>query len=183
MKQEKFDYCDPWDRGTYQTGSTNPPKSHNGLTAVLLIAVIFLAGIVSILGIMNIRLFTALNAQNEGTVPLSLYADTDADESSTIIASGAAVGITGEPVTGLYQHYYHLPAGMFITGVAADSDAAVQGVENGDILVSLDGKTVTTNEELTALLDTYSVGDTLQAVLYRDHSQFTVTLTVEEAIG
>ena len=183
MKREKFDYCDPWDQGTYQTGSTNPPKSHNGLIAVLLIAVIFLAGIVSILGIMNIRLFTALNAKNEGTIPLALFSDTNTDDPNAITTFGTALGITGEPVTELYQHYYHLPAGLFITGVSTGSDAAVQGVEIGDILMSLDGKIITTNEELTALLDTYAPGDTLEAILYRDQSQFTVTLTVADAIG
>ena len=58
MKHDEFDYCEPWDQGTYQTGSTQPPKNRGGLMAVLLILVIFLAGLTSVLGIMNIRLFS-----------------------------------------------------------------------------------------------------------------------------
>ncbi len=64
---------DPWDRDTYQTGSTRPPKSHGGLVAVLLMAMILLCGIVSILTILNIRLFREnLQTPTPDTSPLSL---------------------------------------------------------------------------------------------------------------
>ena len=55
---------DPWDQGMYRTGSTQPPKSHRGLIAVLLVTVILLCGVVSILGVMNIRLFRQVNNTN-----------------------------------------------------------------------------------------------------------------------
>ena len=48
---------DPWDRGTYQTGSTTPPKSHGGIIAVGLVLAIFLMGVVSILAMMGISMF------------------------------------------------------------------------------------------------------------------------------
>ena len=410
-------YNDPWDQGTYQTGSTNPPKSRSGLVAGLLMIVIFLAGITSILGILNIRLFSALNSQTDSTVSLSLqagnnatnptdnevssapnvpkqdvtiqivqapesadnisqsggmalqdiYADcidsvvsitctsasgsssgtgvvlaangyivtnchvvqnaqaitvqlsddrqfraslVGADEASdlavlyvdaedlapaqfgdseklrvgdavcaigdplgaglrgtmtngivsainrdittggrtmTLIQTNAALnsgnsggplincygqvigintmkigdymssagveglgfalpsttvvevvgqlinqgyvsgrpylGFTGEPVSALYQYYYRLPAGMFITEVTSGSNADIQGLESGDILISLDGTTVTTVEELTTVLYGYEVGDTVEAVIYRNKKQQTITLTIEEARG
>ena len=47
---------------TYQTGPTQPPKSRRGLIAVLLIAVILLGGVVSILGVANIRLLGRLES-------------------------------------------------------------------------------------------------------------------------
>ena len=421
MKDEHFNhqYPDPWDQDTYQTGSTNPPKNHSGLVTVLLIAVIFLAGITSILGIMNIRLFSALNSQQEATVSMSLHAggektppsnntvvdgtapavprqevtihiaskpetdidDTDngalalqdiydrsigsvvsitcatptggssgtgvvlakngyivtnchvvedanaitvqlsddrvfraslvgADSTSdlavlyvdaqdltpaefgdsenlrvgdtvcaigdplgtelrgtmtngiisainrdittsgrtmTLIQTNAALnsgnsggplidsfghvigintmkigdymnaagveglgfaipsatvvdvvnqlidqgyvsgrpwlGFTGEPVSTLHQYYYRLPAGMFITDVISGSDAALKGLEPGDILISLDGESITTAEELTTALYGYKVGDSIEAVIYRSKKQHTITLTVEEAKG
>ena len=64
-ESEYEDYQDPWDQGVYQTGSTQPPKSHGGLVAILLVMVIFLGGISSALGILNIRLFRQINAQNQ----------------------------------------------------------------------------------------------------------------------
>ncbi len=54
---------DPWDDGVYGTGRTEPPKSHSGIIALLLILVIFLSGIVSLLSFMNIRLFQELTEQ------------------------------------------------------------------------------------------------------------------------
>ena len=421
MNDERFnnEYHDPWDQGTYQTGSTNPPKSRSGLVAVLLIIVIFLAGITSILGILNIKLFSALNSQTDNTVSLSLQAGNDttdptdnrvisnnapdvprqdvtikivqtpqsadnvsqngglalqniyagcidsvvsitcasssgsssgtgvvlaangyivtnchvvenaqaitvqlsddrqfraslvgADETSdlavlyvdaedltpaqfgdsealrvgdavcaigdplgselrgtmtngivsainrdittggrtmTLIQTNAALnsgnsggplincygqvigintmkigdymsstgveglgfaipsttvvdvvgqlidqgyvsgrphlGFTGEPVSALYQYYYRLPEGMFITEVTEGSNADLQGLESGDILISLDGKTITTAEELATALYSYEVGDTIEAVIYRNRKQQAITLTVEEAKG
>ena len=48
---------DPWDQGTYQTGSTTPPKGHGGVIAVALVIAIFLMGVVSILAMMRISIF------------------------------------------------------------------------------------------------------------------------------
>ena len=63
---------EPWDPSIYGTGRTQPPKSHGGLIAVLLVAVIFLGGLVSVLGILNVKLFNELNDQpNEN--PAALY--------------------------------------------------------------------------------------------------------------
>ena len=74
---------DPWDRDSYETGSTKPPKSKGGLVAALLIAVIFLGGITSVLGIMNIHLFRQLN-DNSSDMSFFTPADTQkATESAT----------------------------------------------------------------------------------------------------
>ena len=54
---------EPWDPSIYGTGRTRPPKSHGGLIAVLLVIVIFLGGLVSVLGILNVKLFQELRNQ------------------------------------------------------------------------------------------------------------------------
>ena len=54
---------EPWEENSWQTGSTNPPKSRGGLVAVLLVLVIFLSGIVPVLGILNVKLFQQLKQQ------------------------------------------------------------------------------------------------------------------------
>ena len=56
---------DAWDEGVFGTGNTEPPKSHSGIIALLLILVIFLSGIVSLLSFMNIKLFQELNHQKQ----------------------------------------------------------------------------------------------------------------------
>ena len=65
---------DPWDQGTYQTGSTQPPKSRGGLIAVLLVLVIFLCGVVTFMTVMNIRLVSLLNSQSpDPSSPVSFF--------------------------------------------------------------------------------------------------------------
>lgn len=416
MKHNEFDYSDPWDQGTYQTGSTNPPKSRGSLVAVLLILVIFLAGLTSFLGLMNVRLFSTLKNQ-DGTIPVSLSGNnatlpsnsgdkpapptvpldgvtiqmaptpdtgengqpeqglplqqiydnsiasvvsitcelpsgsssgtgvivshngyivtnchvvedarsisvllsddrtftaavigtdpisdlaviyveaedleaavfgssedirvgdsvcaigdplgaelrgtmtngivsainrdiTTGGRTMTLIQTNAAlnsgnsggplidrfghiigintmkigdnmsaagveglgfaipsatvvdviaqiidqgyvsgrpnIAISGEPVSALYQYYYRLPAGLFINVVVEGSDAAGQGLAPGDILISLNGKSVTSNEELAQFLYGCQVGDSVQAVIFRNKTKYTVTLTIEEAKG
>jgi hypothetical protein len=50
------EYGESWDDGTYQTGATAQGKRQSGLITGLLIATIFLGGIASALGVMNVRL-------------------------------------------------------------------------------------------------------------------------------
>ena len=65
MDDNKNYQPEPWESGKYETGRTSPPKSHNGLIAVLLVVVIFLSGLVSFLGLLNVKLFAQLKSQPE----------------------------------------------------------------------------------------------------------------------
>ena len=62
----------PWDDGVYGTGPTEPPKSRGGLVALLLILVIFLCGIVTVLGILNVRLFVQLKTMEEPRLAIAV---------------------------------------------------------------------------------------------------------------
>ena len=73
----------PWDDSVYGTGPMDPPKSRSGLVALLLILVIFLCGIVTVLGILNIRLFNQLNKQEESYLSIAVVDET-AEADSTI---------------------------------------------------------------------------------------------------
>ncbi len=75
---------DPWEQDTYQTGKTQPPKSHGELIAVLLAVVILLCGIISVLGALNIRLFRQISKQPEETTGiLSFYSERTEVEETT----------------------------------------------------------------------------------------------------
>lgn len=60
-----------WDAGTYQTGSTTPPKRVSGPVTVLLLLVIFLGGIASGLGLVNFKLIQQLSSQPGVTIAAS----------------------------------------------------------------------------------------------------------------
>lgn len=68
----KTSYPENWDDGTYSTGSTRPPKGSSPLVAFLLCAVIFLGGIASALGLVNIRLLLQLRQSLEPTLPIAM---------------------------------------------------------------------------------------------------------------
>lgn len=89
---------DPWNQNEYRTGSTKPPKRHRGLIAVLLVLVILLSGILSILGVMNVRLFQKLNALDaDQTLPI-MFSNTNEDPAPTLHSSqeAAVPSETGE---------------------------------------------------------------------------------------
>ena len=99
------------------------------------------------------------------------------------VSGRPTLGITGEAVSTFYQLYYRLPEGLYITEVTQGSDAARKGIQPGDILLWLDGTRVTDAEDLTTLLYGFCVDDTVEAVIYRAGSQYSVTLAVTEANG
>ena len=68
---------DSWEEGSYRTGRTNPPKSRRGLVAVLMAAVIFLGGIVSVLGFLNIHLFRRLQSEPPENEDLFQFSESD----------------------------------------------------------------------------------------------------------
>ncbi len=60
------DRAELWEQSAYRTGSTCPPKSRRGVLAALLVAAIFLCGIATVFGLLNIRLFhNARQAETE----------------------------------------------------------------------------------------------------------------------
>ena len=76
MDENQYNSPEPWERDSYETGSTKPPKNRGGLLCVLLVAVVLLGGITSALGIMNIRLFHQLNDDGEQSASVSFQEET-----------------------------------------------------------------------------------------------------------
>lgn len=63
-----------WDDGTYQTGATPNRKGQSAVITGLLIATIFLGGIASALGVINIHLLKKLVQQESPVLPVSVEA-------------------------------------------------------------------------------------------------------------
>ena len=95
----------------YETGSTRPPKSHGGLIAFLLILVIFLGGVSSALGLLNIQLLSQQTNAPDPSGPVMLY------------PSNAG---TAENTTGATQSTVPLPTGK----VELELDKSPESVEN-----------------------------------------------------
>ena len=80
---------DPWDRDSYETGSTRPPKSYRGLLALILVLGILIGGVLTALGGINVHLIQQWMQQEKekDTMPLSLSAgETDATDVAESVA-------------------------------------------------------------------------------------------------
>lgn len=94
------------------------------------------------------------------------------------VAGRPTLDVQVEPISPVYQHYWNLPGGLLVTQLDADSPAAVQGLQEGDILLTLDGIVLTSRADLYSVLYASQVGDTLTAAIFRDGRKFTIDLTV-----
>ena len=97
------------------------------------------------------------------------------------VSGRPSLGISGESISLVYQMYYRLPNGLHITYVESGSPAEAAGIKTGDILMRVEKTTVTSNEELETALYSYSPGDTVKLMIYRNGKQYSVTVTLSEA--
>ena len=99
------------------------------------------------------------------------------------VSGRPTLGLAGDSITKFDQHYFHVPAGLFLTEVEPDSSAALQGIEPGDILILLENQPVLTQQELDTIVNSHHIGDNLDAVIYRNGVRYGLTLTITEATG
>ena len=99
------------------------------------------------------------------------------------VSGRPTLGITCEELSSMYRHYYRLPNGLYINAVAKGSPAAAAGIVQGDVLISIDGVSVTDMETYNSILYSHQVGETLTVVVYRSGKQHTLRLILAEAQG
>ncbi|HEX3045541.1 MAG TPA: trypsin-like peptidase domain-containing protein, partial [Bacillota bacterium] len=91
-----------------------------------------------------------------------------------------AIGIAGKEITQDIAQYYNLPLGIYVVQVTPGSGAAKAGLQQGDILVNLDGKEVKTMTDLDAVKKEHKANDTVAVTFIRDGNKKTVKLTFSE---
>ncbi len=99
------------------------------------------------------------------------------------VSGRPTLGIEGEALSAFYQHYYRLPSGLYITHVTPGSDAQIKGIEDGDMLLSVDNQRINSMEQLKSLLYDRQVGDVVEAIIYRSGERYRVALTLGENKG
>ena len=99
------------------------------------------------------------------------------------VSGRPTLGLEGDSLSTFYQHYYRMPAGLYITSVDRNSDAYAKGVEDGDILLYIGETRVTSMEEMKAALFDRQVGETVETIIYRGGQQYRVELVLTEDKG
>lgn len=175
---ESFDQWEDWAQPTYRTGGTQPPKSHGGLIAFLLVMVIFLSGVSTALGLMNIRLFRQLSAQDAAKETAPVVFSQSADPVTA--DAGAPLGFVGQTVPDFWRNYRDLPQGVYVTEVITGSDACQQGILPGDILTAFNGSPVPDMEALQVLLENQAAGSCVPIRIYRDGQELDLVITLQQ---
>ena len=96
------------------------------------------------------------------------------------VSGRPTIGITGEALSNFYQHYYRMPAGLYITEVTPGSDAASKGIQEGDMLLYLGDTRITSMDDLQNAVYDCEVGEIVEAIIYRRGQQYRLNLTLSE---
>ena len=173
QRPSKTSYPEAWDDGTYSTGSTRPPKNSNPLVALLLCAVIFLGGIASALGLINIQLFLTLQQSMEPTLPIALHTGPSKTDQAGPNAGETEPGIPENSLQELplaaentlsapAQDVYALASRSMVAITAYDS--AENGTDYAGVVLSEDGFILTNASALDDAQRIY-----VQARIFRVH--------------
>lgn len=99
----------------------------------------------------------------------------------------AYLGIYMEDVTATISEAYHMPEGVFVKEVIKDTPAEKYGLKAGDIITSIDGRKVSTREELAKRLRYYEAGSEAELTIERqtmngyEEQKITVVLAKKES--
>ncbi len=89
---DEYQYHDSAEEGFYGTGPLHQKKNNGMLIAVLLVIVILLCGVVSFLGVLNVRLFKRLSREpRQQDLPISIAAETIPVETETLPPATAPI--------------------------------------------------------------------------------------------
>ena len=98
------------------------------------------------------------------------------------VSGRPTLGISGETLSTFYQHYYRMPAGLYITEVDPGSDAARKGIQEGDMLLYLGDTRITGMEDLKTAVYDCQVGEVVEVIVYHKGQQYKLELTLSEDI-
>ena len=182
MNGKNYDFRN--DTGTYQTGRTQPKKGYGGLIAFLIGLVILLSGISTALSIMNLKLYWQLNTKE--TTPQVAFS-----RAEEIPAPSEAVheevqglqehlGISGTVIPEVYQRYYKLPNGIYVSQVLNGSEAQEKGIVAGDIITKIKDHDIRDEKWMQILTGSLDAGDSVSLTVYRGGTEMEVTLNWNE---
>lgn len=96
------------------------------------------------------------------------------------------LGISGINVTSDVANMYGMPQGVYITQVYEGTAADEAGMFNGDIIISFEGSTVGSMEDLQGYLEYYEVGESVEVTVMRasggNYQEVKLTVVLGEAV-
>ena len=128
---DRYNYDDPWATGVYETGRTRPPKRHGGCIAGLLVLIILLLGIISLLSMLNVQLFTQLNEPDGEDKEISLHVSETEGDTAAYTPVTDPVEETADPSTAPQVELETSP--LSIPNVPQEGGMSLQDIYNKNI--------------------------------------------------
>lgn len=89
------------------------------------------------------------------------------------------IGIYGLDLDETTARRNKLVEGVYVYQVYTNTPAQKAGISRGDIIVGIDGKDVTTKQELNEIKNSKNIGDTVELKLYRNGKYETIKVTLD----
>ncbi len=93
------------------------------------------------------------------------------------------LGISGEDVSSEISQVYGMPVGVVVMSVVENGPAANAGIQKGDIITELDGRSVSNMDQLKNVLSYYAAGETVDVVVQRANNGQYEAQTVSVTLG
>lgn len=90
------------------------------------------------------------------------------------------IGISGSEIDEYDATRYNLPKGVYVESVGKDSPAEKAGIKKSDIITKIEGKEISTVDELNKVKFTYNVGDTVKLTIKRGSEELEVSVKLEK---
>lgn len=88
------------------------------------------------------------------------------------------IGIAGSAIDSYDAQRYNLPQGVYVDEVTKDSPAEKAGIKKSDIITKIEGKEVTTVDQLNRIKYNYNVGDKVKLTIIRGTEELEIEVTL-----
>ena len=93
------------------------------------------------------------------------------------------LGIQGTNITGEMAEEFSMPAGIYVEQTLIGGPAYNSGIQNGDILASLDGVILSSMRDLQNQLRSYEPGDVVEIAVLRQGREEYVEQSYQVTLG
>jgi serine protease Do len=114
------------------------------------------------------------NAQNIGfAIPIDSVKQTIADAEAHPLAAAAYLGVVSQTVSANLATQFGLSVnqGAYVVATTSDGPAAGAGIRQGDVIVSIDGQTVASGDDLGRVLEGLTPGKSVPVVVVGTNGQ------------
>ncbi|WP_238988846.1 S1C family serine protease [Calorimonas adulescens] len=93
------------------------------------------------------------------------------------------MGVAVQEISSDDAKIYNLPVGLYVAQVQPGGPAETAGIMPGDVITAVDGKNVTTLDELQQIIYQHKVGDTITVTVVRNGKSMNMKVKLASSIG